>query len=169
MEHTNVLSSIDSAVLSNLSSQLDLIGGEYSTAQSSAESLTSFLSSFSTTSVVSSAGLGNDPCLKLDVIDSASANIYAAQMWQQIGYESGETYTLTFSARAEEERNMRVIWLLNWNNQAWRTNPDLVLSTEAQTYTYTFTANASQPSANLRFHKLGWEALRRERMYTLIL
>ena len=46
---------------------------------------------------------------------------------------------------------MRVIWLLNWNNQAWRTNPDLVLSTEAQTYTYTITVNALQPSANLRF------------------
>ena len=59
MEHTNVLSSTDSAVLSNLSSQLEpYIGGEYSTASSNAESLTSFLSSFSTTSVVSSAGLG---------------------------------------------------------------------------------------------------------------
>ena len=65
MEHTNGLSSTDSAVLSNLSSQLEpYIGGEYSTASSNAESLTSFLSSFSTTSVVSSAGLGNDPCLR---------------------------------------------------------------------------------------------------------
>ena len=46
---------------------------------------------------------------------------------------------------------MRVIWLLNWNNQVWRTNPDLILTTEAQTYTYTFTANDSQPTAKLRF------------------
>ena len=97
MEHTNVLSSTDSAVLSNLSSQLEpYIGGEYSTASSNAESLTSFLSSFSTTSVVSSAGLVSDPCLELDVSESASANIYAAQMWQQIGYESGETYILEY-------------------------------------------------------------------------
>ena len=44
MEHTNVLSSTDSAVLSSLSSQLEpYIGGEYSTASSNAESLTSFL------------------------------------------------------------------------------------------------------------------------------
>jgi len=46
---------------------------------------------------------------------------------------------------------MRVIWLLNWNNQVWRTNPDLTLTTEAQTYTYTFTATDSQPTAALRF------------------
>ena len=152
MEHTNVISTTDSAVLDSLSTQLaPYIGGPYAASQPSAESLTSFLSSFSTTSVVSSAGLGDDPLLKLDVADSASANIYAAQMWQEIGYENGETYTLTFSARAEEERNMRVIWLLNWNNQVWRTNPDLILTTEAQTYTYTFTANDSQPTAKLRF------------------
>ena len=179
MEHTNVLSSTDSAVLSNLSSQLEpYIGGQYVANASAAESFTSFLASSGSqqgadiiangeftsgtgnwshtgsstlTNPSTDAELGADPLVYISNI--SSANVWNDKLIQTIGYEVGETYTVEFTARADSSHTIRVIWLPpgsgQYSNNVLVDNP--VLTTNPSTFSYSVNPQATVANAQLQF------------------
>lgn len=179
MEHTNVLSSTDAAVLSELSSQLaPYIGGAYVAGSSDAVSFTDFLNSAGAqagTDIISNgeftsgtaswssqggatlsnpstdAALGSDPCVRISNI--TGGNVYDDKFLQTVGYEAGKAYTVRFSARASSDRQIRLIWLppglYQYNNNVLVENP--VLTTAAQTFEFDVNPAATVANAQLQF------------------
>ena len=179
MEHTNVLSTTDATVLSELSNQLaPYIGGSYVPNPSTAESFTAFLSSaasqpgtdLSTNGEFTSgttgwslqggatlsnpstdAALGSDPCVRISSI--TGGNVYNDKFLQTVGYEADKTYTVRFSARASSSRQIRVIWLPagsgQYSNNILVENP--TLTTTAQTFEFEVNPHVTVADAELQF------------------
>ena len=179
MEHTNVISTTDSAVLDSLSTQLaPYIGGPYAASQSSAESFTAFLASSgsqegmdiivngeftsgtgnwshtgsSTLSNPSTdAELGADPLVYISNI--SSANVWNDKLIQTIGYEMGETYTVEFTARADSSHPIRLIWLPPGSGQYGNNVlvQNLTLETNPSTFSYSVNPQSTVANAQLQF------------------
>ena len=179
MEHTNVISTTDSAVLDSLSTQLaPYIGGPYAASQSSAESFTAFLASSgsqegmdiivngeftsgtgnwshtgsSTLSNPSTdASLGADPLVYISNI--SSANVWNDKLIQTIGYEVGETYTVEFTARADSSHTIRLIWLPPGSGQYGNNVlvQNLTLETNPSTFSYSVNPQSTVANAQLQF------------------
>ena len=179
MEHTNVISTTDSAVLDSLSTQLaPYIGGPYAASQSSAESFTAFLASSgsqegmdiivngeftsgtgnwshtgsSTLSNPSTdASLGADPLVYISNI--SSANVWNDKLIQTVGYEMGETYTVEFTARADSSHPIRLIWLPPGSGQYGNNVlvQNLTLETNPSTFSYSVNPQSTVANAQLQF------------------
>jgi len=92
-----------------------------------------------TMEVVQGAGLSGPNALSIDITD-ATAQDYIMVAQGDLVFESGEVYPIGFMAKAEADRQMRVVlqqvdtWIDLWQGM-------VNLSTEAKTYTFEYTHN----------------------------
>ena len=84
---------------------------------------------------------------------SSGGPAYKPQLIQSISLASGQTYTLTFEAKASSPRNI-VVEVNRGGTPDWAKalNEEVNLSTSAETFRYTFMADFSDPSARLDFN-----------------